>query len=362
MSIGQDKWKSSLWPYAAAMGPESRPTRSPTIRQVAADAGVSASTVSRAFSRPGMLMPATVSRIMEVAERLGYEPNFTARALSTGRAGTLAIVVPDIANPFFPPLIRGTQARADGAGYSVLLGDSDEDPEKEDVLVAKLAARTEGSILASSRLSEATIRRHAVRHPIVLVNRDVEGLPRVLIDTGSGVADGVSHLAELGHRHVVYVSGPSSSWSNQQRRSSVRSRARRMGVKVTALPARRPTYEAGVEIATKLVESGATAAVTFDDLVAQGVLAGLARRGLTVPKDFSVIGCDDVLAATTYPPLTTVSARGADAGSAAVDLLLASIRGELRATDMRVVVPTALVLRETTGRPSDPGTGRRRTS
>lgn len=340
-------------PYAAPVaGPTSNGKKQPTIRQVAGEAGVSASTVSRAFSRPELLLPATVSHIKEVAEQLGYEPNPTARALSTGRSGTLAIVVPDIANPFFPPLIRGTQARADACGYSVLLGDSDEDPIKEDVLVAKLAARTEGSILASSRLSEAHIREHAARRPVVLINRDVEGFPRVLIDTASGVAEGVSHLAEQGHRRMVYVGGPSSSWSNQQRGAAFRARTRRLGVKASTVPARRPTYEAGVEVAPRLLTSRATAAVCFDDLLAQGVLAGLASHGVQVPAEFSVIGCDDVLGAITYPALTTVSTSGGDAGSAAVDLLLATIRGDLTATHERVVIPTSLVVRETTGHPN----------
>jgi LacI family transcriptional regulator len=217
--------------------------------------------------------------------------------------------------------------------------------------VAKLAARTEGSILASSRMSESTIREQAARHPIVLVNRDIEGLPCVLIDTASGIAEGVSHLADLGHTRVAYVSGPSSSWSNQQRRSAARARARHLGVNLTVVSARKPTYVAGAAVADKLLATGATAAVTFDDLLAQGLLAGLAKRGVAVPDDFSIIGCDDVLAATTHPPLTTVSAHGGDAGIAAVDLLLATIRGQADSGDLRVVIPTSLVTRATTACP-----------
>ncbi len=169
-----------------------------TINQVAAAAGVSKSTVSRAFSRPEMITAETVAHVMEVAKKLGYVPNHTARALSTGRAGTVAIVVPDIANPFFPPLIRGAQAAADQAGFSLLLGDSDEDPTREDVLVSKFGPQTDGIVLASSRMTEEQIRAHAERRPLVLINRDVEGLPRVLIDTATGIAAAVEHLAELG--------------------------------------------------------------------------------------------------------------------------------------------------------------------
>jgi LacI family transcriptional regulator len=109
--------------------PSSKPL--PTIDRVAAEAGVSRATVSRAFTRPDLLSRETVRHVRAVAKRLGYVPNQTARALSTGRHGNIALVVPDIANPFFPPLIRAVQTRADDAGLSVFLGDSDEDPDRE---------------------------------------------------------------------------------------------------------------------------------------------------------------------------------------------------------------------------------------
>jgi LacI family transcriptional regulator len=321
-----------------------------TINQVAAAAGVSKSTVSRAFSRPEMITAETVAHVMEVAKKLGYVPNHTARALSTGRAGTVAIVVPDIANPFFPPLIRGAQAAADQAGFSLLLGDSDEDPTREDVLVSKFGPQTDGIVLASSRMTEEQIRAHAERRPLVLINRDVEGLPRVLIDTATGIAAAVEHLAELGHQHIVYVSGPTSSWSNTERRRAVRAAGRRLGLKISAVAARRSTYEAGVQRVEEILGSGASAAIAFDDLLAQGILAGLATRGISVPAQFSVIGCDDVLAATTYPPLTTVSAHGGDAGRNAVDLLVSSLDGNQ--ADARRVLSTSLVLRSTTAPPA----------
>lgn len=326
----------------------------PTINQVATAAGVSKSTVSRAFSRPEMITAETVAHVMEVATRLGYVPNHTARALSTGRAGTVAIVVPDIANPFFPPLIRGAQAAADQAGFSLLLGDSDEDPTREDVLVGKFGPQTDGIVLASSRMTEEQIRAHAKHRPLVLINREVEGLPRVLIDTATGIAAAVEHLAGLGHKHLVYVSGPTASWSNAERRRAVRTAGRRLGVKVTAVAARRSTYEAGVQRVDAILGSGASAVIAFDDLLAQGILAGLADRGVAVPAQFSVIGCDDVLAATMYPPLTTVSAHGGEAGRAAIELLVSSLDGTQ--SDARRVLDTSLVLRSTT---APPGAGRR---
>ncbi|MCP8939317.1 LacI family transcriptional regulator [Alsobacter sp. SYSU M60028] len=320
----------------------------PTISEVADAAGVSRATVSRAFTRPGMLSPGTVARVREVAGRIGYVPNQVARALSTGRHGNIALIVPDVANPFFPPLIRGAQARADLAGYCLFLGSSDEAPEREETLVAKFAGQVEGLILVSSRLPEERIRAFAERRPIVVINRDVSGLPRVLIDTARGIAAAVDYLADLGHRRITYVTGPAASWSNQQRRHAVRRAARRRGIEMIALPAHRASFEAGREAVPEILATGATAAIAFDDVTAQGVLVGLAERRIPVPERFSVIGCDDVLGATTFPPLTTVSARCDEAGEMALDLLEDQLAGRgLR--DIRCVLDTRLVVRGSAG-------------
>ncbi|MZD07706.1 LacI family DNA-binding transcriptional regulator, partial [Streptomyces sp. SID5785] len=133
----------------------------PTLASVAQAAGVSRATASRAFSNPKVLRPETVSRVQTVAEELGYVPNPAAKALSTGRHGLLAMIVPDIANPFFPPLIGAVEGRADTAGLAVLLGNCAEDPAREDLLVTKLGRQVDGFVLASSRMSDEQIRAHA---------------------------------------------------------------------------------------------------------------------------------------------------------------------------------------------------------
>ncbi|MCC2687489.1 MAG: LacI family transcriptional regulator [Rhizobiaceae bacterium] len=327
------------------MYPRSRST--PTISQVATLAGVNRSTVSRAFTRPDMLNTETVERVMEAARSMGYVPNHTARALSTGRYGNIALIVPDVANPFFPPLIRAAQKELDRLDFCLFLGNSDEDPRQEDRLVGRLAGQVEGMILASSRLPEERIRTHAAARPLVLINRDIEGIPRVLIDSGSGVGEAMEHLAGLGHATVAYVSGPANSWSNRQRRGAVRKAADRLGLKHVVVPAALPSYEAGVAVAAAVLRSGATAAIAFDDVTAHGLLAGLAGRGVPVPGAFSVIGCDDVLGAATYPPLTTVSNRSPQAGKAALSLLM-EVLASRSIRDVRYVLETHLVVRRTT--------------
>jgi LacI family transcriptional regulator len=322
----------------------------PTMMDVARSAGVSKSTVSRAFTQPDMLGAETVARILEIAASVGYVPNHTARALSTGKHGNVALVVPDVANPFFPPLIRAAQMEADRSDFCVFLGNSDESWRQEDKLVDRFLSQVEGLMLCASRLSEERIRAHAKKRPLVLVNRDVPGIPRVLIDSAIGVREAIGHLAELGHKHIVYVSGPATSWSNQQRRAAVRHGARHYHLEVSIVAARVPSYESGRAVVPDILATGATAAIAFDDLTAQGIMTGMADRGVSVPADFSIVGCDDVLGAATYPSLTTVSNRSDETGRAAMSLLL-DMLGSRAVGDARVTLDTYLVVRNTTAVP-----------
>ena len=320
-----------------------------TMGDVAAVAGVSRSTVSRALSGSDLLSQHTIDHVRSVAAQLGYIGNQAARALSTGRFGNIAVVVPDIANPFFPPLVRKVQSIADRADYAVFLGDSDESAEREAKLAARLSAQVEGFILASSRLPSELILSMARIHPIVLVNRDIKGIPRILIDLTGGMTEAVAHLSHLGHTRIAYLAGPPDSWSDQQRRLTLAKAAKEIGMNVKIIKLGRPSYSAGRDAVSALVESKVTAAVAFDDVVAQGVLAGLALRGIDVPSDFSVVGCDDTLAAGTQPALTTISAASASAGEAAVQLLIQMLTTDEPIVE-RVGIATHLVVRATTDR------------
>ncbi|MBA3326282.1 MAG: LacI family DNA-binding transcriptional regulator [Rhodobacteraceae bacterium] len=323
-------------------------TPRPTMAYLARAAGVSKSTVSRAFSRPEMLDPNTVARIAGMAARLGYVPNRAARGLSTGRHGNIAMIVPDIANPFFPPLIRAAQTEADRSEFCVFLGNSDEDPAHEDRLVSRFLGQVEGLVLVASRLAEDRIRAHADRCPLVLVNRDVAGIPRILIDSAPAVGDAVAHLHDLGHRRIAYVSGPARSWSDGQRRAAVTAAAARLDIALTILPVSKPTYETGRAVARDVVATGASAAIAFDDVTAHGLMTGLADLGLRVPADVSVVGCDDVLGAHTMPPLTTVSTSSRDAGRNAVALLFERLTAGTGYAP-RTMLTTRLVVRQTSG-------------
>jgi len=162
------------------------------------------------------------------------------------------------------------------------------------------------------------------------------------------VSEAVAHLAELGHKSLVYVAGPSSSWSNAQRRMAVRKSATALGLEVQTIAAAVPSFQAGRNAVPAIRASGATAVVAFDDLMAQGILAGMSEAGVRVPEEFSVVGCDDVLGAATYPPLTTVSNRSVEAGKAAFSLLM-DVLDSSAIRDVRYMLETHVVVRGTTG-------------
>jgi DNA-binding LacI/PurR family transcriptional regulator len=320
----------------------------PTIKQVADVARVSRATVSRAFGAPHLLRRDTVESVRAVAERLGYVPNHIARALSTGRTGNIALVVPDITNAFFAALMRGAQAKARDAGYATFVGDSDETPELEDMLLTKLAAQVEGFVLVSPRLSQERIKHHAARRALVLVNSDIADLSRLLIDTKPSYERAVEHLASLGHGAVAYLAGPDLSWSNGQRAAAVSDAARRLSLRVVDVPTSRPSFEAGRACVACLLEAGVTAALAFDDVVAQGIVAGLAERGVMVPRDFSVVGCDGVIATTNFPPLTSIDVGCLSAGQRAVDLLMNILKDPTTA-GQRIDLPADFIIRASTG-------------
>jgi DNA-binding LacI/PurR family transcriptional regulator len=301
--------------------------RAVTINDVAAAAGTSISTVSRAFHEPDMVRADTRERTLEAAAALGYTPNRAARGLITGRTANVGLVVPDVANPFFPALIKGAQARARARDHALLLVDTDEDPNTEAQVIRGMAKQVDGVIAVSSRMSDRALAEVAQLTTLVLVNRrGAPDVPAVLLDMGGGMRQAVEHLHALGHRRCVYLNGPRASWSNRQRRLALRATSKRLGMTVSELGPFEPSYDAGVLAADLALAEDATAIVAYNDLVALGVNARLAARGVVVPDDVSVVGFDDIqFAGMASPALTTVAVPAALAGRAAVDLLLETI-------------------------------------
>jgi DNA-binding LacI/PurR family transcriptional regulator len=323
-----------------------------SIHEVARRAEVSASTVSRAFNAPDLLHPATLARVLEVAGTLGYQPNRAARGLITGTTGNLGLIVPDVANPFFPGLIKGAQSRARVADYAVFLADTDEDPVAELALIRAMAKQVDGIVLASSRMSEPQVRDAAGLTTLVFVNRQLRGIPAVTLDSASGMRQALEHLIALGHRRVVFAGGPRNSWSNRERRRALRSVVGASPLEVVELGPYAPRFEAGMQAADAALATDATAILAYNDLMALGVLARLSDRGVRVPDDVSVAGFDDIpLAAMCTPSLTTVAMPTQAAGRAAVDLLL-GVLAQREPARRRIELPTQLMVRASTAPPA----------
>ena len=321
------------------------------LTQVAAELGVSVSTVSRAFSRPELLSSSTVQRVLEVANRLGYQPNRFARALITGRSMNLGLIVPDIANPFFPPLIKSAQLCARSHGYSLYLANGNEDPDEERAVIEDFGGQVDGLVLCSPRISVKRVRELVKNLPVVLVNRVAKDMPSVLIDTATGMREAVDHLSALGHQDVVYVSGPSRSWSNSERLRAVRDQCARTHIRLHVVGPYVSSREAGGHAAQRILATEATAVIAFDDLLALGVCAGLSKAGLAIPGQMSVIGCDDVVAEHALPALTSIGDGAEIAGQVAVEMLLSILERPIAGYHSRTTLSTRLVIRSSTAAP-----------
>ncbi|MFE7406131.1 LacI family DNA-binding transcriptional regulator [Isoptericola sp. NPDC057559] len=300
-----------------------------TLRDVARAAGVSPATASRALSDAPHVSPANREQVARAAASLGYRPHPAARALTTGSTGTLGLVVPDLANPFFAAVAKGVQARAHETGRDVLVADTDEDVTAEPDVITRLGDRVDGLVLCSPRMPADDLGALVGGGRVALVNRETPFAPSVSFDLADGVRQALDHLRALGHERVAYVGGPATSWSDGERRRALAGGAAAHGVPpVTDLGAFRPTHGGGVQAADLALAAGSTAVLCFNDLVALGVLARLHARGVATPDDVSVVGFDDVPAASLVTPaLTTVAVPLARAGREAVDLLAADPAG-----------------------------------
>jgi LacI family transcriptional regulator len=321
-----------------------------TIKDVARAAGVSASTVTRALTNPEMVNPATRERVRQTAAALGYLPNRAARGLITGRTGNLGLLVPDLANPFFPSVVKGVQARAHEADYAVFLVDTDEDAAVEAGLVHRLSKQVDGLVLCSPRMTEDELRAVLNDTPVVLINRRIGRVPSVTPAFPDAMRQAVSHLTALGHRRIAYVAGPRSSWANRERVRSLRSIAGPAGVDLVEIGNVIPQFPGGVAAADQVLAADVTAVIAYNDLVALGLLHRFAARGVSVPGDLSVLGFDDIaLAEMVHPALTTVALPKEQSGRAAVDLLLQLLEQPDRAGAVRRELPTQLLVRGSTG-------------
>ena len=330
-----------------------------TIDDVARLAEVHKATVSRALNARtrDQVNAETLKRVKKAARQLGYVPNAMARGLRTSRSMTIGVIIPDLMNPIFPPIIRGIEHVLQPRGYTVLVANTDSHDDVEvSAFESLLQRRVDGFILATGRLDDQVVAEEASAAdvPVVLVNRDsgVGDFPLVSGDNTSGIDLAVDHLVQLGHRYLGHVAGPSNFSTTLRRAEAFESVTTRLGVRHATVHAEALSIEAGVKATDALLrgqDERPTALVAGNDLVALGAIRRLRAAGLRCPEDVSVVGFNDMpFAEDFWPPLTTIHMPLREIGAEAARLLLRGIEeGEQEAATL--TLPVSLVVRGSTG-------------
>ncbi|MBD1539842.1 LacI family transcriptional regulator [Arthrobacter sp. S13_S34] len=323
-----------------------------TIYDIAKVAGVNPSTVSRALSKPGRVSAKTQKLIQDAAAELNYQVNPFARALPTGRTNTFGLIVADITNPTFFDIIRGAQTTGTLRDYTLVLAESAESAATELTAARRMMATADGLILASPRMDDDDIRALARDKPVVVINREVEGVPSVIPDVRKGIGEAVRSLAANGHKRIAFVAGPAQSWMSARRWEGFESACEWSRLEAVRVESTKPTVDGGRQVARDVLSTGATAVLAYNDLLAIGLMQELQAGGMAVPDQISIVGFDDIFGADfTTPPLTTVRSPLGECGAGAAARLLDLLQGEGNAEpEGTLQMETELVLRGSSGR------------
>lgn len=338
---------------AEAPQPTPRRGSAATIYDIAKLSGFNPSTVSRALTTPGRINAKTEAKIKAAAAELNYQVNPFARALPTGRTKMLALIIADITNPVFFNVVRGAEAAAAIEGYTLVIAESQESSTNEAEALKRILPTVDGVLLVTTRLRDEEIQEINNQKPVVLINRKVPGVADVVPSNEKGIAEAVHHLADLGHKHIAFLSGPRASWMNTERWTNLMKNAVKAGMTIVEIGPNDPTLEAGRLSVDRIKASGVTAVVTYNDVMGIGLLREAIAQGIRIPEDLSIIGFDNIFGSDfTSPPLSTVRQdleKTGDEGVSALMSLLAD--GELTPAD--IAAPqheTSLLVRGSTAK------------
>jgi LacI family transcriptional regulator len=338
----------------------SKPAPRVTIRDVAQRAGVNMSTVSRALNPETrhLISDEAVVRVIEAAKALGYRQNKLASALTRGRSQIIGVLLPDIENAVFPPIVCGIEERLAAEGYAVLIADaSGTASDRERILEQMFGRQVDGLVVATASRDDQVVRRCILEHvPVVLVNRgeDHRLAPEVVNDDFHSMRLAVDHLVALGHRRIAHVAGPLSLQTGYTRWQGLQIAAQQH--RLTSVPmveageyAREPGRLACNELLKRY--RATTAVIASNDLLALGCYDAIAAAGLQCPRDISIVGHNDIpLLDMVNPPLTTLRIQHREMGRQAARLLLERISSP-DARPVRITLSPELVVRKSTGAP-----------
>lgn len=331
------------------------------IQDVARVAGVSTATVSRALSHPDLLAEKTRTLVENAIRETGYSVNPAARNLRKQRAGAIMILVPNLGNPFFSHILAGISEVLANSEYSILITDSSERRQKGKLLDYFRDARVDGVVSLDGSLSEEELARfgHGDQGtPIVFACEWVDGPlhPSVRSNNEAGARLAIRHLYDLGHRKVAHITGPEGNVLTAARRAGMQSERKRLGLSlqddwiIRGDFSLKSGYDAAAQIAG--MRNRPTAVFCASDQVAFGLVSGLKEAGLSVPRDVSVIGFDDIeIAAYFDPALTTIRQDRHALGTRAATLILDCLSAKTPMTTAPVdYVDVSLIVRESTQR------------
>lgn len=326
-----------------------------SIKDVASRAGVSVATVSRVLNDHPAVRPDTRARVLSAVSDLGYRPNAVARSLRTDQTRTLGLVISDVLNPFFTELARSVEDEARALGYSVIIGNADEQPELQDHHVRTLLDRRIDGLLVSPTDGGSPLMLDAVRSgtPMVFVDRWIPGMnvPMVRTDGCDAIRDLVAHLHAIGHRRLAIIAGPAATTTGSERVEAFREALEAFGLPLPDEYIGQGDFRAAsgrrVTAAFLDLPNPPDAVFAADNLMALGAMDEIRARGLRVPDDIALAAFDDIAwFVHTDPPITAIAQPTGELGRAAVRSLVALLEGRPAPS---VTVPARLVVRRSCG-------------
>jgi LacI family transcriptional regulator len=327
----------------------------PTLSDIARDVGVHVSTISRALNprSPHAVSPDLADKIRRVSQRRGYRRNAAAYLLRTNRSRTIGVIIPDITDPVFPPIIRGIEDGLAQHDYVAILANTDGDPRRQTQAIDALQPRgVDGLILASVTRHDRPVSAIAAATPVVTISRQTDDIrfSSVVHDEEDGIGQIVRHLVSLGHRRIAAIAGPQTLSTGFKRYASFVRHSDVLGLDRKRQPvsfARAFNETEGERCTEELLASGGsfTAVACANDRLALGAIAGFRRHGIACPKDISITGFNDMLLADRLSPaLTTVRVHHHKAGVEAARLIVDIIESAA-AEPRHIVLPVELIVR-----------------
>jgi DNA-binding LacI/PurR family transcriptional regulator len=338
-----------------------------SIKEVAREAGVSTATVSHVINGTRFVSDEVRARVLAAVEKCRYYPNAQARSLASGKSRIIGLVISDIANPFFPELVKAIESAAFEKGYDVMLSNTNYNTERTAHYVRRFFERKVAGVAIMTSEMERDLIDELEQKEIPTVFLDVGHagmhMNNLRVGYDEGIRQAIQHLAELGHRRIAFISGPTNLRSARRRLEAYR------GIMAKLFPDQPELIfhgnfrvdggrAAAAEIMRLKGEGFPTAVMAGNDLMAIGAISEFESEGVGVPEDVSVVGFDDIaFAAVTRPPLTTVHLPLDDLGRRAVDVLLKSLE-DIKKEGIEIHIQTELVIRDSTGRAPDRRTKR----